>query len=180
MAGRKPTPITERIRESTVIDGDGCWVWQKPLQNGYGRMWVGSRLDGSRRFALAHDASYRASVGPVPDGMVLDHLCRNRACCNPAHLETVTQRENVLRGIGPSAVNAQKTHCPHGHEFTPGNTRMNKGKRYCGECVTAGILARKDTREFKAREAQRAYAAEKTARIRAFYCPATLVATRTK
>jgi len=172
--GPKPKPLADRIRSSTVIDANECWVWQKSLKDGYGRMWIGSRADGSRRLALAYQVSFETFSGPIPDGLVLDHLCRNRACCNPAHLEPVTQQENVLRGIGPSAANAQKTHCFRGHEFTLANTYMSKGKRFCGECIALRSSARRDTPEFKAREAERV----RHNYGHRFRSPATLVATR--
>jgi hypothetical protein len=134
MNGRAPRPIAERILASVVTTTSGCWEWQKVRQAGYGRIWVGSRSDGTRRPALAHRAAYEAFVGPIPDGLVLDHLCRNPPCCNPEHLEAVPQRTNVLRGVAPPAVQAKQTHCKRGHAFTPENTYINKGKRYCRIC----------------------------------------------
>jgi hypothetical protein len=107
-----------------------CWVWQLfRHSNGYG----GEQVDG--RSCLAHVVSYERHVGPVPEDLQLDHLCRVRACVNPAHLEPVTLAVNVLRGIGPSAVNARKTHCKRGHEFSPENTHITTdGKRVCRAC----------------------------------------------
>lgn len=76
-----------------AVPFSGCWVYAGELnRNGYGRVWV----EGERR--MAHIAAYEALVGPVPEGLVLDHLCRVRCCCNPHHLEPVTVRENTLRG----------------------------------------------------------------------------------
>lgn len=99
--------------------------------NGYGRIYnpLGSNL--------AHVALYEYMRGPVPEGLELDHLCRNPPCCNMGHLEPVTHHENVLRGCGPLAAKAAQTHCKWGHEFTPENTYMRKdgrGKRNCREC----------------------------------------------
>ena len=88
-----------------------CWVWKgAPIKNGYGQY----RRKGTRS-CYVHRLVYEALVGPIPEGKFLDHLCRNRLCVNPGHLEIVTNRENVLRGVGPTAVNAQKTHCKRGH-----------------------------------------------------------------
>jgi hypothetical protein len=83
----------------------------------------------------AHRFAYELFVDEIPDGLTLDHLCRNPRCVNPGHLEPVTQRENTLRGISPVAVNAAKTHCKHGHLLDEANTYMtNAGSRQCRTC----------------------------------------------
>lgn len=126
-------PVTDReyIEERVWRDGfSGCWHWTlSKTDKGYGQ----AHRDGKTK--RAHRVSYEAFVGPVPIGLQLDHLCRNRACANPAHLEPVTQRENILRGVAPSAQNARKTHCEQGHEFTAANTYIHTGgKRRCRAC----------------------------------------------
>ena len=81
-------------------------------------------------------------VGPLPDGLVLDHLCRNRACVNPEHLEPVTQSVNLLRGETVNAAASARTHCINGHEFSPVNTRISpSGRRVCRSCGRARSLA---------------------------------------
>lgn len=110
-----------------------CWEWQgakHPL--GYGNMRVGKKTQ------WAHRVVYENLVGPIEEGMSLDHLCRNPSCVNPEHLEPVTHKENVLRGVGPTAINAAKTHCKRGHEFTKTNTRITVANgRLCRACDKA-------------------------------------------
>lgn len=108
---------------------DECWLWLAPKdKDGYARIRIKSKL------IYVHRISYKLLVGPIPDGLTIDHLCRNRACVNPKHLESVTHRTNVLRGFNPTAINARKTHCIHGHEFTPANTYLKGTARYCRAC----------------------------------------------
>jgi hypothetical protein len=115
---------------SRVTKTDTCWIWTGPLgRGGYGR----AKFDGVTMYA--HRFAYELLVGPIPEGLSLDHLCRARDCVNPEHLEPVTHRENCLRSAGPTAINAAKTHCIRGHEFTPENTIVRAGgSRNCREC----------------------------------------------
>lgn len=120
---------------SKFVVGDGCWEWNAGCNEGYG--WF--ELRGRNR--RAHAVVYEWLIGPVPNGLVLDHLCRNRACVRPDHLEPVTNQTNVLRGVGPAAKFASRTHCIRGHEFTPENTYYCKswtqGSRGCRACRAA-------------------------------------------
>ncbi len=104
----------------------GCWLWSAALDgSGYGRLTL-NRVSRS-----AHRLAYETLVGTVQNGLELDHLCRTRSCCNPAHLEPVTRQQNCKRGLR----GALHTNCPHGHEFTPSNTAINiNGHRFCRTC----------------------------------------------
>jgi hypothetical protein len=118
-----------------------CWVWTGARNaGGYGLFVVGelSAIGDKRRrkTALAHRWGYERFVDPIPTGLEPDHLCRNPPCVNfQSHLEPVTHRENMLRGETVGARNVAKTHCLRGHEFTPENTWLNRGKRYCRVCT---------------------------------------------
>lgn len=101
----------------------------------------------------AHRWLWERLVGPVSGALQLDHLCRNRACVNPDHLEPVTAAENVRRGA-LGAVRRAKTHCPQGHEYTPENTARRRGKRYCRECGRAANRAYYEANKDKYRNYQ--------------------------
>lgn len=106
-----------------------CWVWSGPTSDGYGAVQLG------RRREYVHRVVYETLRGPVPDGLELDHLCRQRACYRPDHLEPVTHRENVLRGDSAMARRARQTECIRGHPFSPENTYIRRnGTRFCREC----------------------------------------------
>lgn len=113
-----------------VDEESGCWLWQGTLdRDGYGHYKEGNK------FWQAHRYSYTHLCGEVPPSLVLDHkVCQNRRCVNPAHLEPITNRENILRGNGRGAINARKTHCWRGHPFDAKNTYHYKGTRTCRKC----------------------------------------------
>jgi len=141
----KTDSLPRRFSSKFVLLENGCWEWiGRRTWNGYGRFYIGtSRAD--QRYASSHRWAYEFLVGPIPAGLDLDHLCRNRACCNPAHCEPVTRRQNVLRGNGPAMlgkINGTKTHCVHGHEFDEINTYQRPtGGRACRTCERQRSLA---------------------------------------
>ncbi|MEU1600635.1 HNH endonuclease signature motif containing protein [Streptomyces sp. NPDC005708] len=142
-----------RIADKAEVSEDGqhvLWTGAK-TPGGYGKVHMGGHT------MPVHRVVYLISRGQIPDELVLDHRCRIRHCCNPACLVPVTHAENILRGEGPTAINARKTHCKNGHEFTPENTLISirKGsgrtRRRCLACT--------DDYESERRQARRALAA---------------------
>jgi hypothetical protein len=134
-----------RFWDSTIPEpNSGCWLWLANRgSDGYGKFHV------STKYQKAHRVSYEALVGPIPKPLVIDHLCLEKSCCNPAHLEPVSVQENTRRA------RALITHCPNGHEFTPDNLRLHGSYRSCREC-------------------NRLRAVESRARLRAGFDPAKL------
>jgi hypothetical protein len=128
-------PPTEQERFWAKVDVGhplGCWTWTAALTNGYGVF----SLDG-RKLIAAHRYAYMQLRGPIPDGMVIDHLCRNPPCVNPDHLEVVTRSDNVLRGYGQSAQHARTGLCKNGHVIAGDNVYAapSTGKRRCRTCM---------------------------------------------
>lgn len=125
-------PIEERFWQKVALSAepDGCLLWMAALDpHGYGRFGTTTGTVFAHRFA------FELVVGPIPEGLQLDHLCRVHSCVNPAHLEPVTGHENTIRGISGSAINARKTVCVHGHPFDEENTSyLTRGGRQCRAC----------------------------------------------
>lgn len=137
----RPIPLVRLMAKVDQNGPDGCWIFAPLNPNGYGHFWY------QGRFHASHRVAYLLFRGPIPDGLVLDHLCRRPACVNPWHLEAVTQRENLLRADTFQARNAAKTHCDHGHAFDTVNTCISfDGSRRCRMC------ARESTRRSRARK----------------------------
>lgn len=118
-------PIADRLFQRRQITAGGCWEWTgSQSRGGYG----GIRIDD--KLHRVHRVAYEHFVGPIAEGLQIDHLCRNRLCFNPDHLEPVTQRVNIERGL----LGAAKTHCSNGHEYTPENVAIRRGRRRCKVC----------------------------------------------
>lgn len=135
--------VEARFAAKVQPRADGCWIWTASTDGSgrYGAFYLDGRLERAHR--VAYELSGR---GPIPPGMVIDHLCRVTLCVNPDHLEVVTQHQNIMRGTAASARNAVKTHCMRGHELSGENVQiMARGGRRCLACT--------QTPEFKARRA---------------------------
>lgn len=134
--------ITERFL-SKVIQSE-CWEWTAYRdRDGYGKFFTHKR-NGYAVKEYAHRWAYARWVGDIPEGMEIDHLCRNRGCVNPGHLEAVTKRENNLRSLSVSANRARQTHCLRGHPLSGSNLRVTKdNRRRCRECDRAARQAKR-------------------------------------
>lgn len=140
---RNAPTLEERFWAKVERSGpQDCWTWTGCLTNGYGQFWT----HGSQR-VRAHRFAYELLVGPIPEGLQIDHLCRVPACVNPAHLEPVTARINVLRSESPIAQAAAQVFCIHGHPLSGGNLYVDpkRGFRQCRTCN------RRRDAEYKAR-----------------------------
>jgi hypothetical protein len=131
--GRPRTSPEVRFWSMVEKEGhNGCWQWISSLRySRYPHFCLGGRWG---KTILAHRYSYELFFGKIPEGMQIDHLCRNKCCVNPSHMEVVTPRVNVLRGDTVVAKNAMKTHCLRGHPFDRENTGISHDGRYCKTC----------------------------------------------
>lgn len=132
--GPSPKTIWDRAAEKIRVDKDGWW-WEGTIGgDGYGKLLIGSRATKRSTFQ-AHRVVWTLLRGPIPEGLDLDHLCRQRNCVWPEHLEPVSRKENLRRGEGFPGVRARQTHCINGHAFDEANTYIApNGTRKCRKC----------------------------------------------
>lgn len=131
--------LPQRFWAKVQIGKGGCWLWTAAInRGGYGVFRAGSRSDGTRRQVTAHRYAYFHLAGDIPEGLVIDHLCRVKHCVNPAHMEPVTTGENTRRGINHQS---SKTHCINGHPFDAENTQYTSAGRRCGTCNRERVRA---------------------------------------
>jgi hypothetical protein len=143
-------PVQDRFwpkvdKNGPDYNGTPCWVWTGAhSKGGYGQI---RGVNGTVTL-YTHRWSYEHHKGPIPDGLHLDHLCRNRSCCNPDHLDAVTNGENTRRGVGAAAQHARQTHCKNGHLFDAENTipSGDKGRR-CRTCYNEWQRETRDRRK---------------------------------
>jgi hypothetical protein len=188
-----PPRLVARVLARREITPEGCWLWPQVQPDGYGHI---TYRDADRKtiHLTVHRLIYVHLVGDPGDTMVLDHMCHDpdvcklksdcphRRCCNPAHLNPCPSGDNALRSYSVSGVNALKTHCDHGHEFTPANTRIHPdGSRVCRECKRLWAEAQR----LAIRLAERRFCQECGASIshrnrRAIYCEPCAVIVRVR
>jgi hypothetical protein len=119
-----------------------CWEWiGSKMSSGYGQIII--KENNKWRPRPAHVIVYEIMVGSIPKGLEPDHLCRNRACVNPSHIEPITHKKNVMRGTSPVVDQVKRTHCPKGHPYDEENTLRRRGKRECYKCGAIRTLAYK-------------------------------------
>lgn len=134
-------PIGERLAEKYEVDG-GCWIFTGSTgSHGYGQLSL-TRSDGRQTVALAHRLAYETWIGPIPEGMQVDHLCRRPTCIRPEHLEAVPQRINILRSDAPSAIAWRTNRCSRGHDLEHAYVSP-QGHRRCRVCRRARDAANK-------------------------------------
>ena len=128
---------------SKVIKTGSCWEWTSSKSNGYGQFWLNGKLH------MVHRITYTLYKDVIPNNLTIDHLCRNRSCVNPDHLEAVTIRENTMRGNTLASKHLSKTHCPKGHEY---NHKTKRGFRKCKICMKNNYIKWQDKQKLSEAE----------------------------
>ena len=147
------TDLPQRFQRHIRVTSGGCWLWMAYCdKDGYAQSRVGSRTDGTYRNVRTARYLYQQFVRAIPDGLQVDHLCRQRACVNTNHLEPVTPRENTLRGKGVTAVNHRKQRCKRGHDFTEDNTYWWNNMRHCRRCKSERSRRYREAKECHAEQ----------------------------
>jgi hypothetical protein len=119
-----------RFMSKVIKDDSGCWFWKGVIgSNGYSKIWYQGKEQ------LAHRVGYQLLIGEIPQGTELDHLCRNPQCVNPKHLEAVTHRENIIRGMHPNVINHRNGTCSRGHSLADAIRDKNGRVRNCRTCL---------------------------------------------
>ena len=148
---KKRKPAINRFMEKVSIQDNGCWEWVgAKIPRGYGRFGWFDEVKQKHITGYAQRWSYEYYIDEIPKGLVIDHLCKNTSCVNPHHLEIVTQKENIHRSDGPSAIAAKQTHCVNGHPFDEENTYHWNGERRCRAC--GRMRKRKDYKTVKSND----------------------------
>lgn len=135
----RPPTVSQRFWSKVVESGD-CWLW-----TGTGRRYGHFKIGG--RDWLAHRFSYEDMVGPIPDGLTIDHLCTNKKCVNPDHLDPVPQVVNAHRRDAQHGRGHATTHCPQGHPYDDTNTRHRNGRRHCRACARERAQRNRDRKK---------------------------------
>lgn len=130
--------MIKRFLSKIFFQGNNdCWIWEASKNNkGYGTF-----AEKGRKTVMAHRLSYELFRGPIVNGLTVDHLCKNRACVNPKHLELVSHLENLMRGSTVNSSRHTKTHCPKGHPYTKKNTYITRAGYW--QCRTCNIERKK-------------------------------------
>ncbi len=149
-ASRYKMPAKQRFETHIKKLNCGCWEWTGKIAKDTGYGHHVTCCNAKHKHHLAHRYSYELYVGKIPEGLCIDHLCRNRKCVNPQHLEPVTMRENILRGNSIAAINSKKTHCHKNHKLSGRNLYITPdGRRQCKKCSAIREYNRRHRKELQ-------------------------------
>ncbi len=153
-----PTRFWAKVNKTSDY---GCWLWTASKDsNGYG--FFSNPGGRTPKMVRAHRLAYEMKNGPIPVGLVIDHICRTPACVNSDHMEVVSPAENTLRGIGPTAAQARRTHCPLGHIY---DYAYPDGRRGCRKCMNRKTVEWSKSHRDKMNEYQRKWRLSRKSKI---------------